>query len=301
MLYKLYHHIGFIRFILNLCKFKNLHIHPSTTIGFKGQISLPQSLKTSQGCRLEMDANSKLTLGENVLLCQRVHIYPQSGSISIAANTSLQDDCRIYGQVAIGANCLFAPNVFVASSAHIFLQEPNTPINYQESKFSPPQKPVSIGDDCWIGINVYVAPGVTIGSGCIIGANSSVTKDIPPYSIAVGSPAKVIKQRINFAPPSMVEAQQKKSWPYYYLGFVKKDDEVISQENFVLCLKHENESYKNLRIDFTSKSEGFLQHANEVYKFASGLNSLTFKTNEDGPFFNFISSTTLKHMRAELK
>jgi acetyltransferase-like isoleucine patch superfamily enzyme len=52
---------------------------------------------------------------------------------------------------------------------------------------------VIIGDDCWIGANVTLLAGVTIGSGCSIGAGSVVKRDIPPYSIAVGSPARVIR------------------------------------------------------------------------------------------------------------
>ena len=53
---------------------------------------------------------------------------------------------------------------------------------------------VTIGDDCWIGGNVIILPGVTIGKGCTIGAGSVVTKDIPEYSVAIGSPAKVVKK-----------------------------------------------------------------------------------------------------------
>lgn len=53
---------------------------------------------------------------------------------------------------------------------------------------------VTIGDDCWIGGNVIILPGVTIGKGCTIGAGSVVTKNIPDYSVAIGSPAKVVKK-----------------------------------------------------------------------------------------------------------
>lgn len=54
--------------------------------------------------------------------------------------------------------------------------------------------PIRIEDDCWIGANVTILPGVTIGKGCTIGAGSVVSKSIPPYSVAVGVPAKVIKK-----------------------------------------------------------------------------------------------------------
>lgn len=53
--------------------------------------------------------------------------------------------------------------------------------------------PVTIGDDCWIGGNTTIMPNVTIGKGCTIGAGSVVTRDVPPFSVAVGSPARVVK------------------------------------------------------------------------------------------------------------
>jgi len=55
-------------------------------------------------------------------------------------------------------------------------------------------KPVSIGNDCWIGGNTVICPGVTIGNGCVIGAGAVVTKDIPDNSLAVGNPAAVIRE-----------------------------------------------------------------------------------------------------------
>ena len=55
-------------------------------------------------------------------------------------------------------------------------------------------KPVTIGDDCWIGANVVICPGVTIGMGCVIGAGSVVTRDVPPDSFAAGNPARVIRE-----------------------------------------------------------------------------------------------------------
>lgn len=55
--------------------------------------------------------------------------------------------------------------------------------------------PISIGEDVWIGRGVFVGKGVSIGQGAVIGANSVVVKDIPPYAVAVGAPARVIKYR----------------------------------------------------------------------------------------------------------
>jgi len=89
-------------------------------------------------------------------------------------------------KVTIGNNVFFAPGVHVYTATH--------PLNAVERRTVESSKPVSIGDDCWIGGNSVICPGVTIGNGCVIGAGSVVTKDIPENSLAVGNPAKVIRK-----------------------------------------------------------------------------------------------------------
>ncbi len=83
-------------------------------------------------------------------------------------------------------------NVFIGPGTHIYTAtHPLDAIERQTIEFS---KPVTIGNDCWIGGNTVICPGVTIGNGCTIGAGSVVTKDIPDHSLAVGNPAKVIRK-----------------------------------------------------------------------------------------------------------
>ena len=88
--------------------------------------------------------------------------------------------------VTIGDRCQFGPNVGIYTVGH------DTSV-LSRRKFVEFGHPVRIGDDCWIGGNVVILPGVTIGEGCTIGAGSVVTRDIPPFSVAVGSPCKVRK------------------------------------------------------------------------------------------------------------
>ena len=85
---------------------------------------------------------------------------------------------------------LIASNVLIASENHGM--DPECGIPYMDQELS--SSPVSIGDGCWIGERVTVLPGVSIGAGAIIGAASVVSKDIPAHSIALGSPAKVVKK-----------------------------------------------------------------------------------------------------------
>lgn len=89
-------------------------------------------------------------------------------------------------KVTIGSNVLFAPGVQLYTATH--------PLDIETRRTHELAKPITIGDDCWIGGNAIICPGVTIGNGCVIGAGAVVTKDIPDHSMAVGNPAKVIKK-----------------------------------------------------------------------------------------------------------
>ena len=88
--------------------------------------------------------------------------------------------------IKIGSNVFFAPNVQIYTATH--------PLDAELRKTLENALCISIGDDCWIGGNTVICPGVTIGRGCVVGAGSVVTKDIPDNSLAVGNPAKVIKK-----------------------------------------------------------------------------------------------------------
>ena len=101
------------------------------------------------------------------------------------------------GKVTIGENVFIGPNVSMLTAIH--------PLCYQDrnSFFNPKTgvitnleytKPITIGDNCWIAANVTVCGGVTIGEGSVIGAGSVVTKDIPPNSLAVGNPCRVLRK-----------------------------------------------------------------------------------------------------------
>ena len=90
--------------------------------------------------------------------------------------------------IRIGSNVLFGPNVQIYTAAH--------PVEALERRKRPEfAKPISIGDDCWIGGSAIISPGITIGDRCIVGAGAVVAKDIPADTIVVGNPAKPIVRK----------------------------------------------------------------------------------------------------------
>ena len=97
------------------------------------------------------------------------------------AGTTFIDDWKI----EIGKNCLFGPNVTLCTTGH-----PISPNHRMDGMYS---FPIKIGNTCWIGANVIVLPGVTIGDNTVIGAGSVVTKDIPANVVAAGNPCRVLR------------------------------------------------------------------------------------------------------------
>ncbi|MGD1056909.1 MAG: acyltransferase [Solirubrobacteraceae bacterium] len=135
----------------------------------------------------------RLQIGREVLLEPGVWITaPGAARVRIGEGTFLNKGVMVAAEdlVEIGAHCMLANGCFVSDASHRF-DDPDKPITWQgfESK-----GPTRIGDNCWLGANVVVTSGVTIGERCVIGANSVVTRDIEPFSIAAGAPAKVIRR-----------------------------------------------------------------------------------------------------------
>ena len=144
-------------------------------------ISIGKGFTSGFGCRIESfpentDREINILIGENVQINDYVHI-------------------AAVDYIEIGDNVLVASKVFISDNNHgsYTLSDSDHPSTIPASRKAS-FKPVYIKKNVWIGESVCILPGVTIGEGSIIGALSVVTKDIPPNSIAVGSPARVVKQ-----------------------------------------------------------------------------------------------------------
>jgi putative colanic acid biosynthesis acetyltransferase WcaF len=108
-----------------------------------------------------------ITIGENVAISHGVVFYNLGGA-------------------TVGHRAVISQDVYLCGGTH----------DYTKSNYPLVRKPIIIEDDVWIGAGAFIGPGVRIGQGAVVGARAVVFKDIPPWKVAVGNPARVIKDRV---------------------------------------------------------------------------------------------------------
>lgn len=167
-------------FGLSLCVKNSRFIRFPFDIRGRKFIYLGVNLTTGVGCRFEaFSKDNKVTLffGNNVQVNDYVHICAMK-------------------KVVIGNNVLMASHIYISDSSHGFYRGNTEDTSPDIPPIERPYRvdPVKIEDNVWIGESVTMMPGVIVGRDSIIGSNSVVTKNTPPYTISVGSPAKVVKQ-----------------------------------------------------------------------------------------------------------
>jgi len=111
------------------------------------------------------------------------------GEVIIGERTRIGLGNTIIGPVNIGNDIMFAQNITVSGLNHGY-EDISTPISLQPTSTSP----ITIEDEVWIGANSVIVAGVTVGKHSVVAAGSIVTRDVPPYSIVAGNPAKLLKQ-----------------------------------------------------------------------------------------------------------
>lgn len=189
MVKRLYYYFKPKAFILELYKKFVFELLPSS--GFRNHL-----VKKN----LSLDHNS-FYIGRN-FKCSTKHF-------KLGAHSFINHEFSCYGKgnLEIGKYTQIAPCVKVMLGSH------------EINNMKPISGDVTIGDKCWIGANVTILPGVKIGDGAVIGANSLVNQDIPPNVIAVGAPAKVLKDRLL-------------EYPYYLADkkYVLKEGDVLEKD-----------------------------------------------------------------------
>jgi putative colanic acid biosynthesis acetyltransferase WcaF len=127
-------------------------------------------------------------IGKNVIIRPTVRItYPWK--VVIGDFSWIGDDVVLYslGEIEIGENVVISQKSYLCAASHDYLKQ-DFPIF---------EKKISIEDQCWLATDVFIAPGITIGKGTVVGSRSSVYKDLPANKVCVGNPAKIIRERLS--------------------------------------------------------------------------------------------------------
>ncbi|MBP5776297.1 MAG: acyltransferase [Prevotella sp.] len=142
-----------------------------------------------RSARMDTPPYRKFSLGDYSVVESFACINNAVGDVVIGDHTRIGLHNTIIGPVTIGNHVNLAQGITITALNHNF---DNADKRIDEQGVS--TNSVSIGDDIWIGANAVVLPGVTIGHHSVVAAGAVVTKDVPPHSLVVGVPAKVIKQ-----------------------------------------------------------------------------------------------------------
>ena len=136
-----------------------------------------RAIRIGAGAAISPDTSfanaERITLGDRVRIGSRCHLWAGPA----------------VGSICFGNDVLLGPEVMITAANYRF--NDGSPVTDQPMD----EGDVTLGDDVWLGTRAIVLPGVSIGSGAVVGAASVVTKDLPAWSIAVGSPARVIGER----------------------------------------------------------------------------------------------------------
>lgn len=127
-------------------------------------------------------------IGKGVVIRPSVKItYPWK--LTLGDYAWVGDDAVLYtlGDITIGANAVISQRSYLCTGSH----------DYLSAHFDIYAKPIVIGEKCWLATDVFVAPGVSIGEGTVVGARSSVFKSLPGNVICRGNPAEIIRERVN--------------------------------------------------------------------------------------------------------
>lgn len=144
---------------------------------------------TRPTARLDVLPFRRFCLGKGSAIEDYCVINNGVGDVIIGDNSLIGVGSVVIGPVEIGANVILAQHVVLSGLNHTY-EDITIPIRQQ----SVTTRPIVVNDDCWIGANCVITAGVTIGRHSVVAGGSVVTRDVPPYSVVGGNPAKILKQ-----------------------------------------------------------------------------------------------------------
>ena len=174
-------------------------IGPSVKIYGRSRLAVGANFVAERGCEINGYASEGILFGNNVTVGSYAIIRPSNiygGEMGVGLEVGDNSNIGPYayigcsGKITIGKNVMMSPRVGLYAENHIF-DSTAKPMKEQGVK----RDSIIVEDDCWLASNVIILAGVTIGKGSILAAGSVVTKDVPPYTVVAGNPARVIKHR----------------------------------------------------------------------------------------------------------
>lgn len=256
-----------------------------------GRIQFGKETMAGEGCNIIVPHGASLAIGAHCYLGRYVELGP-GGHISIGDQTSIQDRSILVGDVKLGRYCVLSLNVLLTSGRHYFDRWPHLLIRDQDTRVASDSelralhsRPIVVEEDCWLGMNTVIMPGVSVGRGSVVGSNTVVTRDLPPYSVAVGAPARVVRKRLEFVPPRKLDSSESEHLPYFYRGFEISDLERernarlgghVARGDFALWLAGDKESAVVVRIRSISDAAGSVAAGETTYALSRDWQDLKF-------------------------
>ena len=173
-----------------------------------------------------------------------IYHFVELNHVSLGNFTYIANGSKIT-RTQIGKFCSIGPGVlcglgkhptreFITTHPAFFSLLKQTQVTFSNQQLFEEHQEIKIGHDVWIGANVIILDGIKIGNGAIVGAGSVVTKDVPPYAVIGGNPAKVIRYRFNEEERKVIE--QSKWWDKDLEWFYKSAGNFVNFSNFIKCI-----------------------------------------------------------------
>lgn len=173
---------------------RNVVFGANMTLRHAKKILIGDNVVIDDNCLLDAkgESNRGITIGSGVFIGRNTILHCKNGDILIGDDANIGFNCDIASsnRVEIGRKTLVAAYSYIVGGGHDFSRSDTSVMDQQRTA-----KGISIGDEAWIGAGVIVQDGCTVGSGTIVGAGAVVNEDLPPKTIAVGLPARVIRNR----------------------------------------------------------------------------------------------------------
>ncbi len=173
---------------------KNVSFGVNVTLRHPRKVRIGDDVAVDDGCVLDAKgtANDGIRIGRRVFLGRNTILACKDGDIVLEDGVNISYQCAVFSasSVRIGTDTLLAAYCYVVGGGHEFART-DVPVIRQGR----PSKGIDIGQGAWLGAGAIVLDGVSVGHDAVIGAHAVVTDDVPPYAVAAGAPARVIRDR----------------------------------------------------------------------------------------------------------